>query len=358
MMEGKAMAEEWMNDARKIPDEVMSYLRKIAVRAIEEKEYSPEVIADVFGITRTSVYDWLRRYRADGYRVLDTRQSPGAPCLITGEMDSWLIATVCKHMPVDYGYDTVLWTREILAELFKEEFGITVGDSTVSLHLKDLGLSYQKPWFRAKEQDPREVDHFLHETFPRIQRLAEKIGADIAFEDEAGIGLQTHSGKTWGEVGKAPEVPVTGKRGGYNMLSTVTAVGALRFSIQNGKIDSDAYIGFLKQLLRGRANPLVLIADRASFHRSRKVRDFVRSHRDQIRVYFLPRYSPEMNPDEQVWNSIKSKQIGRKSIKTKSELKKKVHAALCSLQHKTEKVKSFFKLPYTRYSVLECTDKY
>ena len=135
------MPEEWLEDARKIPDEVMSYLRKIAVRAIEEKSYSPESIADVFGISRTAIYAWRRRYHEAGYSGLETQQSPGAPPVITEEMDSWLIETVCNHTPMDFGYDTVLWTREILAKQLSEKFKVEVGDSTVSLHLKKLGLS-------------------------------------------------------------------------------------------------------------------------------------------------------------------------------------------------------------------------
>lgn len=107
------MSDEWFTDARKIPDEVMSYLRKIAVRAIEDKNDSPEVIGDALGISRTAIYDWLRRSRSDGYSALETRQSPGAPCLITKELDCWLEDTVCNHTPMDFGYDTVLWTREI-----------------------------------------------------------------------------------------------------------------------------------------------------------------------------------------------------------------------------------------------------
>ena len=151
---------------------------------------------------------------------------------------------------------------------------------------------------------------------------------------------------------REPEVLVTGKRGGFNILSAVTAAGVLRFSIEEGKIDSDKYIAFLEQLLRGRANPLILIVDRAPFHRSGKVRDFVRSNRKRIRVYFLPTYSPEMNPDEQVWNMLKSKKIGRKAIKTKPELKKKVNSVLRSLQRSTERVKSFFRLPHTQYAAV------
>jgi len=346
------MLEEWMEDARKIPDNVMDYLRKISVRAIEEKGHSPEVIADVFGISRSSIYNWLRRYREGDYSALDTRQSPGAPCIITDEMDWWLSNTVYHYTPMDFGYDTALWTRDILSELLKKEFGVTVAGSTISLHLQNMGFSYQKPWFRAEERDEQKVEHFLNDTFPRIQRLAEKMDADILFEDEAGVGLQTHSGKTWGKVGNTPEIPVTGKRGGYNMLSSVTAEGELHFSIKEGKINSDRYIEFLKQLLRGRTKPIILIVDNASFHHSKKVRDFVRSHRKKIRVYFLPSYSPEMNPDEQVWNMVKSKEVGKKSIKTKQELKTKINSVLRSLQHKTGMIKAFFNLPDTKYAGL------
>lgn len=51
------MEADWLSDARGIPDEVMNYLRRIAVQAVEEKNYSPEAIADIFGISRSSIYD-------------------------------------------------------------------------------------------------------------------------------------------------------------------------------------------------------------------------------------------------------------------------------------------------------------
>ena len=220
--------------------------------------------------------------------------------------------------------------------------------STVSLHVKHLDLSYQQPAYRPRAQDPQEVEYFLNEKFPRIQRLAEKLEADIGFEDEAGINLQTHAGKTWGRVGQPPEIRVTGQRGGYPTLSMVTAHGVMRFSVTEEKINSQKYINFLKQLLQGRTRPLMLIVDRVSFHSSTPVRDVVRSNRQKIRVFFLPRYSPEWNPDEHLWNEIKSRKIGRKSIKTKLELKKKIYSALRSLQHNVERIKSFFRLPDTK----------
>ena len=267
-------------------------------------------------------------------------------------MDEWLQDTVINGKPMDVGYDTVRWTRTRLAELLNQEVGVAVAGSTVSVHVKNLDLSYPPPTYRPSAQDPQEVEYFLNETFPRLQRLAEKLKADSGVEEEAGINLQTQAGKTWGRVGQPPEIRVTGQRGGYPTLSMVTAPGVMRFSVTDEKINSQKYIDFLKQLRQGRTRPLILIVDRVSFHSSKPVRDFVRSNRQKIRVFFLPRYSPELNPDEQLWNEIKSRKIGRKSIKTKLELKKKIYSALRSLQHNVEKIKSFFRLPDTKYALV------
>ena len=125
--------------------------------------------------------------------------TPGAKLKITTEMDEWLRYIVLEKSPLDYGYDTVLWTKGIISELLRERFKIDVADSTVGLHLRDIGLSYQKPEYVSTEQDSEEVKHFINVKFPIIQRLAVKLGADILFEDEAGIGIMTRYGYTWGE---------------------------------------------------------------------------------------------------------------------------------------------------------------
>jgi transposase len=346
------MNAEWLSDFRKIPDEVMNYLRRIAVRAVEDQHQSPELIAKIFGISRSCIYDWLRWYRAAGEAALDTRTAPGAEPVLTRELDRWLQDTILNSTPVDHGYDTELWTLQILVELLRQRFGVWVSDSTVALHLHRLDLSCQRPCYRAAEQDPEAVAHFLLYKFPKIQRLAEKMGADIGFEDEAGIGIMTRAGRTWGAVGHPPVVLATDRRGGYNVLSLVTAEGRLRYSVAEHTIDSDRYIAFLQQVLHGRTRPLILLADNASFHRSAAVRQFVRAHRTQLRMFFFPTHSPELNPDEQVWNEIKHRQVGKQPIKNKPDLKKRLHSALKSLQQKADKIRSFFQLPDTDYAAI------
>jgi transposase len=344
------MNEGWLVDGRKIPDEVRGYIRKIAVQAIPENGQSPEVVGKVLNFNRSCIYEWLKRYDEGGYEALGSRRPPGAKPLITREMEGWLEETVLNSTPVQHGYDTNLWTRDILAELLKKEFGVSVSGLSVSLHLRKGGLSYQKPCYRALARDEREVEHFVNDTFPRIHRLADKMGADIGFEDEAGIGLMRRSGRTWGRVGSTPVVPVVMPRGGYNVLSIVTPKGEMNYSVMEESENSERYIEFLDDLIHGRERPLILIVDQASFHGSQKLRAWVRAHRTRLRIFSLPKCSPELNPDEQVWNEVKNNKLGKQPIKNKRDLKQRLYSALRSLQRQSERIRSFFQLPDTLYA--------
>ncbi len=347
------MNAEWMFDARKIPDLVMNYLRRIAVRAVEEKHYSPEIVADLFGIDRTSIYDWLRQYRQQGEEALDTRKAPGAPWIITPEIDAWLKDTLVNSTPADHGYNTVLWTLKIIVDLLREHFGIWVSDATVNVHLHALGLSYQQPCYRAFGRDPAKIQQFVEIEFKDIQKLAQELKADIAFEDESWIGCGHHSGRTWGLVGQPPEIKACDEKDGYHVLSMITAEGELMFDVKTEKLVSSVYIDFLKKVIRNRTRPLIVIADNASYHTSKEVKEFMERHHNKIQLFFLPPHSPELNPDEQVWNQIKHRGVEKKPIKNKRDLEHRLYVGLEKLKKNIERIRSFFKLPTTQYANLE-----
>lgn len=344
------MNDEWLSDGRKIPDAGMSCFRKRAVQAVRERNQSPEVVADVFGFNRRSIYEWLRKYDEGGYAAVETRKPRGADGRITPAMEEWLKATVRKSTPVHYGYDTRLWNRDILAELIKKTFEVTGDGSTVSLHLHAIGLSYQKPVYPDVRRDEQEVASFLKKKFPRIHRLANKRGADIGFEDEAGIGMMTRSGWPWGAGGETPELAVSRERKGYHRLSMITPEGTLQYPVTTARVNSEPSPQFLFELIDRRERPLVLLVDHASFHASKAVRDFVRAHRQKLSIVFLPKRAPELNPDEQVWNEIKHRHIGKQPSKNKKDLGARIFDALKALQGQGDRVNSFFELPDTQYA--------
>jgi len=161
----------------------------------------------------------------------------------------------------------------------------------------------------------------------------------------------TRYGKTWGLRGKTPVIKVRTKRGGYNVMSVITTEGEMRYSVKEGSIKGDVFVEFLKHLIQDRDRPLILLVDHATFHHSKVVRDFVSIHRSKLRVFFLPKRAPEMNPDEQVWNEIKTNHIGKQPVKDKMDLKKRLYSTLGSLQKNTKRILSFFHLPDTKYAL-------
>jgi transposase len=320
------------------------------VHAVVDKHHNVDLIASIFRISRTSLYTWLKWYRADGDQALDTRKAPGAEPIITPKIELWLKRTVLHSTPVDHGYDTELWTLQILAALLKKTFEITVYQSTVWNHLRRLGLSCQVPQYHSDRYDPDEVEHYLNTKWPLIQRVAAKLDADIFFEDEAGVGIMTRSGRSWGAVNSPPTVSASDQRGGYNVLSAITARDPkLYASIEAQSVGSRQYIDFLAKILHLHPRPVIIIADHASFHRSKQVRAFVRTHRDRIRVFFLPKHAPHLNPDEQVWNEVKHRHIEHEPIVDKQDLKNRLIDHLFELKNDAQKLLSFFKLPDTKY---------
>ena len=209
------MKARWLSDARKIPDEVMNYLRRIAVRAVEEKGHSPELIAEILGISRSSIYDWLRRYRAEGESALDTRAAPGAPRAITAGLRWWLRKTVLRSTPVDHGYDTVLWTRKILVALLERRFGVRVAESTVGLHLRALGLSPPATGLSGARAEPGASSRVSGGEISQNSTLGRAHGRGYRLRGR-GRRRRAHPGRS--HLGRARAYPDRGCRGSPGRL--------------------------------------------------------------------------------------------------------------------------------------------
>jgi len=101
------------------------------------------------------------------------------------------------------------------------------------------------------------------------------VGATIYFGDEAGVRTDFHAGTTWAPVGQTPVVRTTGTRDSINLISALSAQGALRFSTYAGKFESATFINFCKRLMHDTSGSVFLIVDGHPVHRSKAVKDFV-----------------------------------------------------------------------------------
>lgn len=287
-------------DGRALDRKALEALRIEAVKRVEAGE-SPEDVVRVLGFTRTVIYDWLAKYREQGLDGLKARPTPGRPPKISGKQLEKLYKIITQKSPLQLKFEFALWTRAMVRELIRDKFGVRMSDVSVGRLLHKMGLSPQKPLRRAYEQDPEEVQRWMDETFPAIQEEANRCNALIFFADEAGVRSDYHSGTTWAPRGKTPVIPATGQRYGLNLVSAISPRGQMRFMTVEGRMNAGKFIDFLKRLMIGIDQPIFLIVDGHPSHRAKKVFEFIRKTNGMLRLYFLPPYSPELNPDELVW---------------------------------------------------------
>ena len=325
---------------------------EIRIRAVQQVEAgeSPETVIRALGYGRTVIYEWLARYREGGLDALRAKPVSGRPSKLDGKQMRWIYKTVSGKNPLQLHFEFALWTRGMIRDLIREQFGVRLSEVSVGRLLKRLGLSPQKPLRRAYQQDPDAVDRWRRKDFPKIQARAKRSGAVIFFADEAGIRSDFHAGTTWAPRGETPVVPATGARFGINLMSAISPRGELRFMVVDGRVNAERFIEFLKRLQEGVEQPVFLIVDGHPSHRARKTLDFVRSTRGRLQLFFLPPYSPELNADELVWNHLKTHGIGRRIVQAKDELKAMAIGHLRSLQRTPSRLRAFFRERHVRYA--------
>ena len=335
-------------DGRKLSHKTREEIRIRAVKRVEAGE-SPEDVIRALGFHRSCIYTWIAKYREGGVAALRTRAIPGRPRKLSGDDLKKIYETVTRKNPQQLKFQFALWTRGMVREWIRDELGVRLSETSVGRLLRKLGLSPQRPLHRAYQQDQAAVEHWKRTEFPEIRKLARAEGARIYFCDEASVRSDFHSGTTWAPRGKTPVVRSTGARFSTNMISAISPRGELRFMVVDGKLDASKFIGFLKRLIDKADHPVFLIVDRHPVHRSAKVRKFVESTDGALRLFFQPSYSPELNPDEHVWNHVKNHNIGKRTIAGPDHLRKMVISALRSLQKLPATVRGFFGDPHLSY---------
>ncbi len=263
------------DDARRLDHATLEAMRERAVRSVQDGE-SPEVVADVLGINRSTIYGWLAQYRRGGWGALKAKPLFGRPPKLDGRKLKWIYDTVTQKNPLQLKFAFALWTREMVATLIKDKFNILLSLVSVGRLLAQLGITCQKPLHRALERDEALVQQWLKQEFPRIKALAQREKAEIYFGDAAHMRSDHHAGRTWGKKGETPVVSSTGARYRMSLISAVTARGHMRFMIkEKGGVNADVFIEFLRRLLVGAKNKIFLIVDRGPAHVAKKTKSFV-----------------------------------------------------------------------------------
>jgi transposase len=316
-------------------------LRKRAVSAIVDGGLTITEVARAYGMDRSTIHRWLNRFDADGANGLNRRPGSGRPQKYRG-LDPESLVDIIMTPATEYGYETDLWTTRRIVQVIEKELGVVVSKWTVLRRLHEAGLTYQKPEREYFELSEEERDHWRRYELPRIRRAVREFRAILYFQDEANVSLTALLGKTWAIRACTPKQRATGKRGSVSAMSAISQGGQLIFRLHDKRIASPEVIDFLGQMLRHHPKRhLVVVMDQAPPHTSKKTNAFIKSQ-PRLHVFHLPKYSPDWNPDEKVWNYLKHEGLKGHQAKTKAELKTLTQKKMTAMAHNPKLLQGIF----------------
>lgn len=329
------------SDGRNISHEVLEAYR---YRAIElyQKGKSVQEIAFFFGIHRGSVSLWIKIWKENGKFALKSRKALGPEPKLKKEDKTQIISWLRKSA-MEFGFETPLWDCKRIQTTIKRELNKTISISNLWETLRRWNLTPQKPEKEALEKNPEAVKKWLNQEWPKIEKHRRRWQAMLYFQDESGVSLIPVLGKTWAPKGKTPKIKVTGNKGGLCVTSAISPAGKMVFRIENHTIHAEDHIDFLKQIMKYHPHrKIIVIEDNAPPHIAGLVKNFVKENKNKIAVYYLPTYSPDLNPDEKVWKYLKNVKLKAHQARNKKEFKPLVQAKMQSIQKKPNTIKSFF----------------
>lgn len=341
-------------DARRISPDAQADLRRRAVLAVIREHKRQREVAEIVGVHEETVGRWVRAARAGGLRAIRPRRR-GRPKGIGVRLKPWQAAQVAKavvhHLPDQLRLSFALWTRPAVQALIRKRFSVSVSLTTVGRHLQRWGFTPQKPIRRAYERDPERIAAWLRTEYPKIRNRAKRERATIFWEDEMGCRSDHQAGRTYGRRGQTPIVPATGQRFRCNVISAIGNRGELAFMVFKGRFNAPVFLDFLVRLLRyaGRRK-VFLIVDGHPSHKAKVVQRWVAERSNRLRLFFLPPYAPELNPDELLNQDVKTNAVGRKRAATLTELMTNVRSHLWSRQRTPRIVQRLFHEQHVRYA--------
>jgi transposase len=317
-------------------------VKRVSARLDVGRGKSVSDIARKLGISRTSVYEWLRSFMVEGESGLKPTWKGGRPPKLTGTQKKRL-AELVKAGPMAAGFLAGGWNSALIQELIRREFGVLYNVHYVCDLLKGLGFSLQKARFVSDHLDEAKRLAWLTRVWPDILRRARQVDGYILFGDEASFAQWGSLGYTWAPKGHQPTVKTSGKRRAYKVFGLIEFFrGLLFFQGILDKFKSETYVAFLHQVLRQTTAPLFLIQDGARYHTSKLTRQFFAHHAQRLTVFQLPSYSPDFNPIEYLWRNVKKEGTHLKYFPTFDTLIQAVETTLTAFQNQPQRVKALF----------------
>lgn len=327
--------------------------RKQVVR-LHRKGFSVMRIVELSGLSYPTVRGVIDRYEdggastikptARGHRVGDGRS-------LSQAQEQAIQQIICDKRPEQLKMEFALWNRAAVMQLIERECGITLTVRGVGNYLARWGFTPQKPIKKAYEQRPEAVQAWLDEQYPQIETRAKAEGAEIHWGDETALVNTDVRGRSYAPKGKTPVAfAVGGTRQKLSMIATVTNQGKTRWMIIDDAFNANSLIEFLGALIKDAGKKVFLILDNLRVHHSKLVKAWVAERAEKIELFYLPSYSPELNPEERLNADLKYAIGSKVPMRTKAKLKSAATEHMHTLEQSPERVRKYFQDPRVKYA--------
>jgi transposase len=338
-------------DGRRLCSAAQHERRRQVIRAWKRGVIKAKIAKDV-GLSYSGVDKIIRGYESQGQLAPQRRgRRYGFGRRLTEDQEKHLRQLICDKRPEQMRLDFALWNRLAVALLIEQEFGLVLPVRTVGEYLKRWGFTPQKPIRRAYEQRPEAVQAWLDKDYPDIARRAQQEGAEIHWGDETALANTDVRGRGYAPKGQTPVAyTVGGSRQKLSMISTVTNQGKTRWMIIDEAFNADRFIEFLPALIKDAGRKVFLIVDNLKVHHAKPVKVWLEQHAEQIEMYYLPSYSPELNPDERLNADLKYAIGSKVAARTQAKLKAITSDHMTMLEQNPARVKTYFQDPRVLYA--------
>lgn len=331
--------------------EAQARVRVLVVAFLKNKKGTQQTASELYGISLNAVQKIWRAYKLQGSRgILPKKRGVQGGKKINGKQSAEVRQLIKDKLPDQLKLSFGLWTREAVQQLIFIRYGIELSRWQVGRYLKSWGYTPQKPISKAFEQKPEKVKEWLNKEYPAIAKRAKKENAVIYFGDETGMRSDHQAGRSYAPAGETPVIKKTGQRFSLNMISAISNQGHLQFMILDGRFNGEVFKTFLQQMIKYSRRKIYFVTDGHPAHKTKMLNEWLEQNKDRIEVFFLPPYSPELNPQEYVNQDVKTNIIGKKRPINKIQMRANVEEFMNGRKNDKKQVQKYFHVSHVKYA--------
>jgi transposase len=306
------------------------------------QKISFKTISVLVSISEETIRVWLNSFLVRKFNFFKHKKSPGRPSALTKLQKKKLLEMIDLG-PEASGFSEGGWTCSMIQILIERKFKVLYSSFYISSFMKSLGYSHQKATNISDKRNQDCRDIWLTKIWPNILKEAIEKNAYILFGDEVSFSQSGTLSYTWAKKGTQPIIKTSGSKKSYKVFGVIEYfTGKFYSKGWEGKLNSDSYSEFLKEILKKTNKHIYLIQDGARYHTSDEVEEIFCQNAHRLTICQLPVCSPDFNPIELLWKKMKNKGTHLKYFPNFDSLLDKVNNLLNHFAQAREEIKSLF----------------